>query len=81
MIRVVLVDDQAMVRQGLRMILEAEPSLTVVGEAGDGREALELVPRARPDVVLMDVRMPRMDGIEACRADPGAMPPTTRRTC
>ena len=72
MIRVVLVDDQAMVRQGLRMILEAEPSLTVVGEAGDGREALELVPRARPDVVLMDVRMPRMDGIEACaqiRAD------------
>jgi DNA-binding NarL/FixJ family response regulator len=71
-IRVVLVDDQAMVRQGLRMILEAEPSLTVVGEAGDGREALELVPRARPDVVLMDVRMPRMDGIEACaqiRAD------------
>jgi DNA-binding NarL/FixJ family response regulator len=71
-IRVVLVDDQAMVRQGLRMILEADPSLTVVGEAGDGREALELVPRARPDVVLMDVRMPRMDGIEACaqiRAD------------
>jgi DNA-binding NarL/FixJ family response regulator len=65
-IRVVLVDDQAMVRQGLRMILEAEPSLAVVGEAGDGREALDLLPRARPDVVLMDVRMPRMDGIEAC---------------
>jgi DNA-binding NarL/FixJ family response regulator len=66
-IRVVLVDDQAMVRQGLRMILEAEAGLTVVGEAADGVEALELVDRARPDVVLMDVRMPHMDGIEACR--------------
>ena len=72
MTRVMLVDDQAMVRQGLRMILEAEPDLTVVGEAGDGQAALELVAAARPDVVLMDVRMPRMDGIEACarlRAD------------
>jgi DNA-binding NarL/FixJ family response regulator len=65
--RIALVDDQAMVRQGLRMILEAEPGLTVVGEAGDGQEAVELVLRARPDVVLMDVRMPRLDGIEACR--------------
>jgi DNA-binding NarL/FixJ family response regulator len=71
-IRVMLVDDQAMVRQGLRMILEAEPDLTVVGEAGDGQAALDTVGAARPDVVLMDVRMPRMDGIEACarlRAD------------
>jgi DNA-binding NarL/FixJ family response regulator len=66
MIRVVLVDDQAMVRQGLRMILEADSHLTVVGEAGDGIEAIELIPRARPDVVLMDVRMPKMDGIAAC---------------
>jgi DNA-binding NarL/FixJ family response regulator len=65
-IRVVVVDDQAMVRQGLRMILEAEPQITVVGEAANGAEAIDLVPRARPDVVLMDVRMPRMDGIVAC---------------
>jgi DNA-binding NarL/FixJ family response regulator len=66
-IRVALVDDQAMVRQGLRMILESEPGLAIVGEAADGLEAVALVPRARPDVVLMDVRMPRLDGIEACR--------------
>ncbi len=66
MIRVMLVDDQTMVRTGLRMILEAEPHLTVVGEAENGREAVELVDRARPDVILMDVRMPEMDGIEAC---------------
>jgi len=66
MIRVALVDDQAMVRQGLRMILEAEAHLTVVGEAGDGAEAIELAARSRPDVVLMDVRMPKMDGIAAC---------------
>lgn len=66
MIRVMLVDDQAMVRTGFRMILEAEPDLTVVGEAGNGREAVDMVDRARPDVILMDVRMPEMDGIEAC---------------
>jgi DNA-binding NarL/FixJ family response regulator len=65
MIRVALVDDQAMVRAGFRMILETEPDLTVVGEAADGREAIELVERSHPDVVLMDVRMPHMDGIEA----------------
>jgi DNA-binding NarL/FixJ family response regulator len=65
MIRVALVDDQAMVRAGFRMILETEPDITVVGEAGDGREAVDLVARSRPDVVLMDVRMPHMDGIEA----------------
>lgn len=67
MIRVMLVDDQAMVRTGFRMILEAEPGLTVVGEASDGVEAIEMFERAKPDVVLMDVRMPNMDGIEACR--------------
>ena len=68
MIRVMLVDDQEMVRVGFRMILEADADMTVVGEAGDGAEAVEVVARARPDVILMDVRMPRMDGIEACEA-------------
>jgi DNA-binding NarL/FixJ family response regulator len=67
MIRVMLVDDQAMVRTGFRMILEAEPGIAVVGEAADGREAVEKVAAARPDIILMDVRMPNMDGIEACR--------------
>jgi DNA-binding NarL/FixJ family response regulator len=67
-IRVALVDDQAMIRSGLRMILEAEPDVTVVGEAGDGAEAVQLAERARPDVMLMDVRMPRLDGIDATRA-------------
>jgi DNA-binding NarL/FixJ family response regulator len=65
MIRVLLVDDQAMVRVGFRMIIETEDDLTVVGEAADGHEAVDLVERARPDVVLMDVRMPRMDGLAA----------------
>ncbi len=61
-----LVDDQEMVRVGFRMILQAEDDVTVVGEAADGRAAVELARSARPDVVLMDVRMPTMDGIEAC---------------
>ncbi len=67
MIRVALVDDQAMVRAGFRMILETEADITVVGEAADGREVLDLVERSTPDVVLMDVRMPQTDGIEATR--------------
>lgn len=66
MIRVMLVDDQAMVRTGFRMILEAEADLAVVGEAIDGRDAVDMVARARPDVILMDVRMPNMNGIDAC---------------
>jgi DNA-binding NarL/FixJ family response regulator len=65
--RVLIADDQQMVRAGLRMILEHEPDVEVVGEAGDGTEALELARRMRPDVVLMDIRMPRMDGLEATR--------------
>ena len=66
-IRILIVDDQALIRSGLRMILEAESGLSVIGEAGDGREALEIATRSRPDVILMDVRMPAMDGIEATR--------------
>jgi len=67
-IRVVLADDQPLVRTGLRMILGAEEDLDVVGEAADGTEAVEVCAQERPDVVLMDVRMPGMDGIDATRA-------------
>ena len=66
-VRVLIADDQALVRGGFRMILEAKEDMEVVGEAGDGAEAVELVARLQPDVVLMDVRMPDMDGIEATR--------------
>ena len=66
-IRVLIVDDQQLVRAGFRMILDAEEDLQVVGEAADGKDAVEAVKRAKPDVVLMDVRMPEMDGIEATR--------------
>ena len=67
MITVVVVDDQAVIRTGLRTMLEHEPDLTIVGEAGNGAEAVDVVADARPDVVLMDVRMPEVDGIEATR--------------
>jgi DNA-binding NarL/FixJ family response regulator len=67
LIRVVVVDDQAVIRTGLRTMLEHETDLTIVGEASNGAEAVDLVARARPDVVLMDVRMPEVDGIEATR--------------
>ncbi|RKS70753.1 LuxR family two component transcriptional regulator [Actinomadura pelletieri DSM 43383] len=66
-IRVVLVDDQELVRAGFTMVLDAQPDIEVVGEAGDGVQALDLLGRTEADVVLMDVRMPRMDGIEATR--------------
>ncbi|QGG94393.1 response regulator [Actinomarinicola tropica] len=73
MIRVAVADDQALVRSGFSVLLGSAPDIEVVGEAGDGREAIELVRRERPDVVLMDIRMPEVDGLEATRtitADP-----------
>ena len=67
-IRVLLVDDHALVRTGFRMVLDSEPDIEVVGEAGDGHQAIHRAARLAPDVVLMDVRMPGMDGIAATRA-------------
>jgi DNA-binding NarL/FixJ family response regulator len=66
-ITVLLADDQALVRGGLRLIVNTQDDLQVVGEASDGREAIELARRLRPDVVLMDIRMPHLDGLEATR--------------
>ena len=74
-VRLLIVDDDALVRAGLRMILGGTPTISIVGEAGDGHEALDAIATARPHVVLMDIRMPRLDGLEtvkalAARADP-----------
>jgi DNA-binding NarL/FixJ family response regulator len=77
-LRVLLADDEAIVRGGLRMILEAQPDLEVVAEATDGLQAVELARRLTPDVVLMDIRMPGLDGIQATRRLLAGAGPTTR---
>jgi len=78
-IRVILVDDQELVRTGFRMILDGQPDIDVVGEAGDGRDGVTVAERLRPDVAVMDIRMPVLDGIEATRRIvKDGIAPTTR---
>ena len=72
MIRVLVADDQALVRGGFRVLVDSAPDLEVVGEAGDGTEAVALARKERPDVILMDIRMPHLDGLEATRVICGA---------
>ncbi len=67
MTKILLADDHVLVRQGFKMILSAQPDLQIVGEAGNGREVLELAEKLQPDVVIMDVTMPELNGIEATR--------------
>ncbi len=75
-IRTMIVDDHALFRRGLEMVLEDEPDIELVGQASDGAEAVERAAEALPDIVLMDIRMPRSSGIEACRAMKAAAPST-----
>jgi DNA-binding NarL/FixJ family response regulator len=75
MIRVVLADDQALVRAGFRVVVDSAPDIEIVGEAADGAEAIALIGRARPDVVLLDVRMPNLDGLAAAREILGGADP------
>ena len=76
MIRILLADDHVLVRQGFRMILAAQPDMEIVGEAGNGREAVEMAENLKPDVIVMDVAMPELNGIEATRRLAGSMPRT-----
>jgi len=75
-IRIVLADDHTIVRNGLRLLLEQQPDFQVVGEAGDGREVVRLVENEKPDVVIMDIGMPNLNGIEAARRIAGTLPRT-----
>nr|MCW1970403.1 response regulator [Anaerolineae bacterium] len=68
MIKIVLVDDQVLIREGLRILLPLQGNLEIVGEASNGNEAIVVVQHTQPDVVLMDIRMPQMDGVAATRA-------------
>ena len=78
MIRVCIVEDQTLVREGIRSLLALDPGITVVAEASDGEEALAAIPASRPDVVLLDMRMPRLSGLEVVRrlSAAGTLPPT-----
>lgn len=73
-IRVLLVDDQALIREGLTIILDAQPDIRVVGQAADGQEAIEQARRLQPHVILMDIKMPRLDGIQATRQITAVLP-------
>ena len=76
MTRILLADDHALVRQGLRLILEAQPDMEIVGQAGNGKEAVELAEKLKPDVIVMDVAMPELNGIEATRRLAASLPRT-----